>query len=54
MDEKDVDRRGLLTLAGGIAVAAAAGSTGWIGMVSAQYDQATGWVEKHRPALLNA
>src|SRR5258706_15302972 len=36
MDEKDVDRRDLLTLAGGIAAAAAAGSTGWIGMASAQ------------------
>ena len=36
MNEKDVGRRDLLTLAGGAAAAAVADSTGWIGMASAQ------------------
>ncbi len=37
MNEKDVDRRGLLTLAGSVAAAAVgADRTGWIGMASAQ------------------
>ena len=36
MNEKDVDRRALFTLAGGIAAAAVAESTGWSAMASAQ------------------